>query len=338
MKYLLRTFPYVENLDEVAAGCQRDEWDGLLFDDIPLLLPDAYVAVERALARTENISIGTAVTNLVNRHPSVVAGAAATWQQMCPGRVMLGVGRGDTSLSLAGLTTPSVSQFEQLLKDLTELLGGQSVHSDHHRLAWTDPDCPQPHISVYASGPKVLGVGGRWGDSVTVTVGADPERISWAAQTARQAAQDAGRTIEVGAYVVVGVDGPDSAGIDLVRGQASISAHFQGGTLARYSSSDQELIRSVIDSYDPTRHSTGASPQAQQLTTEFLRQFVVVGDAEQCGRHLQRILDTGLDFLVIVGADRSVPTEERLDHDHRIAVDVIHPLREGAPVRSQPES
>jgi len=46
------------------------------------------------IARTKNITFGTAVINLPNHHPAVVAAEAAQLDHMCKGRFMMGVGPG----------------------------------------------------------------------------------------------------------------------------------------------------------------------------------------------------------------------------------------------------
>ena len=49
------------------------------------------------------------------------------------------------------------------------------------------PAMPKVPVDVAASGPKVIALGATLGDRVTFAVGADPERIAWALETARAA-------------------------------------------------------------------------------------------------------------------------------------------------------
>ena len=63
-----------------------------------LLWRDIYVYMTHGLAATERIPFGTAVTNPRTRHYSVIASAHATLAELYPGRVVLGMGRGDNAV------------------------------------------------------------------------------------------------------------------------------------------------------------------------------------------------------------------------------------------------
>ena len=70
---------------------------------LPAVLPAAstYVgAHRRGRSVTSRLRLGTAVTNLVTRHPAVVASTFATLHHVSGGRAHIGVGRGDTALEL----------------------------------------------------------------------------------------------------------------------------------------------------------------------------------------------------------------------------------------------
>jgi len=68
-----------------------------------LLWRDIYVYMTHGLAATERIPFGTAVTNPRTRHYSVIASAHATLAELYPGRVVLGMGRGDNAVRTLGL-------------------------------------------------------------------------------------------------------------------------------------------------------------------------------------------------------------------------------------------
>src|SRR5919202_1941039 len=62
--------------------------------DGQLLWRNVFVYMSLGLDATERIPFGTAVTNPYTRHPSVLANAHATLEEIYPGRVILGSARG----------------------------------------------------------------------------------------------------------------------------------------------------------------------------------------------------------------------------------------------------
>ena len=59
---------------------------------------------------------------------------------------------------------------------------------------WLDRyDLPRIPIDMSCSGPRSIALGAQLADRVTFAVGAAPERVDWALQIARRAAEEAGR-------------------------------------------------------------------------------------------------------------------------------------------------
>ena len=78
-------------------------------------------------------------------------------------------------------------------------------------------------VNVFGSGPRNLQAAARHGDLVTMTVGAEPDQVAWALGQVRAADPD----VPAGALVVAGVGTDLPALRELVRANASISAHFR---------------------------------------------------------------------------------------------------------------
>jgi 5,10-methylenetetrahydromethanopterin reductase len=94
----LRSYPVPDGMQAHAAAVEEDGWDGLLFTDTQNLSMGVFASLYLAASATSRLKLGTAVTNLVTRHPAVVASAFATLHHVSGGRAHLGVGRGDTAL------------------------------------------------------------------------------------------------------------------------------------------------------------------------------------------------------------------------------------------------
>ncbi|HLE65033.1 MAG TPA: LLM class flavin-dependent oxidoreductase, partial [Candidatus Bathyarchaeia archaeon] len=86
---------------ERARFCEKYGFDSVLIDDHLLYgtdsaaAPEAFTTLAAVGLQTEKIRVGVAVTDLVRRHPAIVAQTTATLASMLPGRVFLGLGAGD---------------------------------------------------------------------------------------------------------------------------------------------------------------------------------------------------------------------------------------------------
>jgi 5,10-methylenetetrahydromethanopterin reductase len=92
----------VPALVDLVRAADRAGLDEVWFPDSQLLWRDVFGVATAAAAGTDRITLGTAVTNLVTRHPAVVASAARTVAEIAPGRFILGVGVGNSSVGPIG--------------------------------------------------------------------------------------------------------------------------------------------------------------------------------------------------------------------------------------------
>lgn len=327
-RFFLRTYAFPDEVEQAARRAEADGWDGLFFQDSQNLTPDITVSMTLAARVTERITIGTAVTNLVTRHPAVVASQFATLQHLSGGRAMLGVARGDTALLLVGRTPPSGSEFAALLDDVRAYLAGGSVRVGDldSRLTWLpDGDLPPVPVNVFASGPRNLALAATHGDRVTFAVGAEPDQVAWAVATVRAASP----SVPVGALVVAGCGHDRAALRDYVRGNASISTHFRRDATSSLRPDDAAVVADVTRDYDVYRHATGSSAQAADLPDDYLDRFCVIGTPEECVERLRTLVDLGLDHVLVLGGGRDADHELRMRSDDLFAREVLPALRAG---------
>ncbi|BDX32291.1 LLM class F420-dependent oxidoreductase [Mycobacterium antarcticum] len=328
-EFFLRSYPIVDGMQEHAAAVECDGWDGLLFTDTQNLSMDVFASLYLAAGATSHLRLGTAVTNLTSRHPAVVASAFATLQHVTGGRAHLGIGRGDSALELIGVKPPSASQFEGQLLQLQNYLRGApvSLGDFESRITWLPlADEPKVPVDVFCSGPLVTSVGARLGDRVTLTVGADAERVRRSMQAIRQVRHDAGlesEDFDVGAFVVVGAGTDRRAIEEIVRGNASVSAHFQRNVVSSMPAAEAAAVEEVTNRYDYYHHGLEHAEQSESLTADFLSQFCIVGTPDYCAERLRGLIDIGLSHVVIVGGSRDIDPATRERSDQLIAREVL---------------
>lgn len=134
------------------------------------------------LASTERVQVGTSVlTPTFRYHPGVIAQAFATLGCLAPGRVILGVGSGESMNEVPlGLEWPDGKERFARLKEAVQLI--QAVWADervtfegtyYSTAQATIYDRPEQPVPIYiaASGPAATRLTGRIGDGFICTSG-----------------------------------------------------------------------------------------------------------------------------------------------------------------------
>src|SRR6185503_10738190 len=144
--------------------------------------PNALVWLGAAAQATERVTLGTRVlTPTFRYHPAVVAQAFATLGCLAPGRVILGVGSGESLNEVPlGLTWPDGKERFARLKEAVTLIrqlwteDRVSFEGTYYRTElatiYDKPDQPVP-IYIGASGPAATRLAGRIADGFITTSG-----------------------------------------------------------------------------------------------------------------------------------------------------------------------
>jgi len=338
--------------NQVARRAERAEaagYDGMTMVDSQNLSGDTYIALALAATCTERLKLATGVTNPFTRHPAVTASSIATVQALSNGRAMLGIGRGDSALAHIGYAPAPVKMFEKYLERVQGYLRGDEVPFDEganvadlelanrptsSRIEWIRPGrYPKVPVDVAATGPKVIRAAARHADRITLAVGADPERIKWGMQVAKDARTAAGldpEGIGFGAYInVVAHDDPE-VGRRLGEGGLSLFARFSamhGTAVGPTTDVERKVMEGVRDAYDMTRHSRAGSAQAAVLTPEFADQFGIFGPSAYCVERLKELIALGLDRLVVVRTSAGADPQEAQRAEQRFEEEVLPALR-----------
>ncbi len=243
------------------------------------------------------------MTNPGTRDPTVLASAYATLHDISGGRMVMGIGRGDSARRVIGLTPVKVAEFERDCRMIRELMNGESVdwNGKELQLAWARAE---PRIPLYVAGygPKALAVAGRVGDGVIIQL-ADPVIIEWIMATARDAAERAGRD-PAALECIVGAPSKVSDDLAACREEvrwfpAMVSNHVMD-LIDRYgwnSDIPSELTDFVKarSFYDYKEHSRVGAAHGAFVSDEICERFCVIGSVEQCAGKLRALEAVGVD-------------------------------------------
>ena len=141
--------------------------------DSHLIWREAYINMAAMLLNTAKVKIGTGVTNPLTRHPSVVASGFATLEESAPGRMIVGIGLGDSSVETMGMKPSTLANFEKSLQQLRELFAGKEAELPTGKIHLLHPCKNKLPIYIAASGPRMLELSGRIAD-----IGIEAERVA----------------------------------------------------------------------------------------------------------------------------------------------------------------
>jgi probable F420-dependent oxidoreductase len=273
--------------------------------DSHVLWQESFEVLPLAADRTSKIKLGHMVTNPATREPTVLASAYATLHDISNGRMIMGIGRGDSSVRYIGQPPVRVAEFERRLEMIKPFMNGEEVTWNERQLQlkWVRPELPQIEMHVAGYGPKALAVAGRRGDGVIIQL-ADPDIIQWIMATARKAAEEAGR--DPAALKCI-VSAPSHISDDLadareqVRWFPAMVGNHVKDLIDRYGADGSVIPQALTDYmearkfYDYDDHSRVGAAHGEFVTDEICDRFCVLGNAEQAMAKLRELESIGVD-------------------------------------------
>ena len=279
-----------------AAGYER-AW----LVDGQMLWQDIYVYLTHGLAATERIVFGTGVTNPRTRHFTVTASTLATLADLHPGRVILGIGRGDNAVRTLGLEPVPTRQLAEVVPKLRELMSGRAVgfRGREVRIRWADADVP---VMMPATGPRNLRLAGALADIVMLYVGVHPTSVAWAIDNVRAGAEDAGRdpdSLEIALLCGMWVADDEQEAWDACRWAPAACANHIADVLRRNPdhAMPEEMTRLVRarDDYDYyAGHLDSAAEHTAYLTGELIDDFALAGPSDKCLGRIRELAELGV--------------------------------------------
>jgi 5,10-methylenetetrahydromethanopterin reductase len=268
--------------------------------DSHLIWREAYVNMAAMALNTTKVKLGTGVTNPLTRHPSVVGSAYATLEEYAPGRMIVGIGLGDSSVETMGMKPAKLDYFEKTLGQMRELLDGKEVQLESGKIHVLHPCKGRVPIYIAASGPKMLELSGRIADGIIVLVGVADDYINHAKEKIAAGAQAAGRKLE-DIYLVLWVPCAvsDSAPArDAVKAHvARVVAHPLPYVL---DPNEQKVLAEIRKTYDYYHHMDQEANHAEVIPDWLVDKFAIAGTVDQCHAQIERIKKTGIQQIAII--------------------------------------
>jgi 5,10-methylenetetrahydromethanopterin reductase len=282
---------------DISAQAQAAEEGGAstLWIACHLFLRDPVTTAALALGATKRIKVALMAMSPYSTHPVYIAMAAATLEEMYPGRVILCLGVGaPADLKAAGIASPrplvTVAETVRICRtlfagDMPDVRGEIFLVAGR-RLA----NGPRPvPIVLAASRPNMLKLAGRETDGVLISAATSPSFVR-----ACLAQAEAGKPIRKACIVYTKL-GP----IDAIRrpiGFVLRGAHHAENLRLGGASLDQEALAAA--------YAAENWPEVDRLVSdEVVRRHAACGSPAEVRARLDEYRSVGLDEVVLGGLD-----------------------------------
>jgi 5,10-methylenetetrahydromethanopterin reductase len=267
-----------------------------------LFMRDPIALATLALSQTARLRVALMAVNPFTMHPVQVAMAAATLDELFPGRVVLCLGVGapadlkavgfDTSKPLKAMRE-ALEATRSLLDGETVKLAGDSFRIDNRRLITGGRAVP---LVLAASGPQMLELAGAAADGVLISAGTSVEFVERTIDQLHRGAK--GRKVRTHALVYSAVDDDEAKAHDRLRRILAIllrGRHHAPNLQAGGSVLDQTALNEAVTAENWVRAEA-------MITDDIVRRHAASGNPEQVSARMKAYHDVGLDEIVIAGA------------------------------------
>jgi 5,10-methylenetetrahydromethanopterin reductase len=299
--------------------------------DTPMVNGDPFVSLALCANATSAIKLGIGVTSPALRSAPAAAAAVASLNAIAPGRMICGVGTGNTARRTLGMRPTTMAELEAFTRALQDLTAGRETEYREGELTRTirflhvgpyvntaDP----VEFVVAAFGLKAAAIAGRRAAGV-ISFGLLAPQV-WASfdETRRQAAREAGQPEHADSYVMTslrvladGVDRYSDLAKDTMGHVAMALLTFAADNPAFGDTLEPDeadavrrlLLRRGTTATDPNRHRTlyrnylgRIDPEDRDLIVgSLVDKLALIGTRDQIAERIAAMEAAGVDEIVI---------------------------------------
>ncbi|GLH98921.1 LLM class flavin-dependent oxidoreductase [Phytohabitans aurantiacus] len=296
-------------VEELAVRAEELGLSSFWVYDTPMVHGDPFTALALCAKATSRIRLGIGVTSPALRSIPAAASGFASLNALAPGRIICGVGTGNSSRRTLGMPPTTAAELETFTASLQELCAGRSIsyrEGDRVRDIRFLHGAPHQHSAdpiefvVAAQGLKAAAIAGRRGTGLLSFAILDPAAWHALRGARREAAEAAGVPVDGETYLMTSLyllgEGEDPYG-DSARGATGHTvlsflafAADKPSFAEVLGAEEREAVRRLLD----RRGTTATMPDRYQaLYTNYL------GRVAPADRDL--VLPSLMDRLTLVG-------------------------------------
>lgn len=283
--------------------------------------PGAFATAGAVAAITRRMLVSIGIVSAFTRSAAALAVEAGQVQKLSAGRFRFGIGVGSNRvLANLGIDTSrpveSIAETVEVLRAL--LAGGLKDHEGPRhivrdfKLAF---EFTPPSLHIGTIGPKMTALAGRVADGMIISTHAPIGLIKQTVDTARTAAQAAGRAprdIHITAFLIACIDRTAAKARDALRPRLAIDI----SRIARNIPTSAQMFLSAGLSQDKIAAlAAAARPEevAHLIDDDVVDALCFAGDAADFQRRLAELQAVGVDEVVLFQAPEEPQFEEHLD-------------------------
>jgi 5,10-methylenetetrahydromethanopterin reductase len=308
----------IRQIADFVREAEDAGFDNAWFPDSQFLWRDVWATIALAATRTERITLGTAVTNLETRNPAVTAAAASTIEEIAPGRFVLGISTGDSSIKTLGLAPTRLGRMREEVDRIRRLMSGEAltyggttgIYANRQMRVKSAPGHAVP-IYIAATAPKALELCGEIADGVLLQAGLAPDLLEAALAKVRLGAENVGRRFEdidicLTAHTAVA---DQETATRLVKPLVVTTSQLGGGGALRAAGIEVEIPPLVGGVYPDVTHAEdwdlaieAASKFVDDETSRrYAESFCLAGPPEVVVDRIRAAVDLGVTSFYILG-------------------------------------
>jgi probable F420-dependent oxidoreductase len=293
--------PHTKSLSLLRAA-ERAGFDQIWSWDSHIIWQEAYSLMGWLIGMSENDKLewGTCVTNPVTRDPMVVGSAFATLNQITGGRVICGIGRGDSSVRVIKRRPSNLAGVERAVEIIHHVGKGEKFLTDEGTEAQMPWARGGTRVYVAGYGPKALRLAGRVAEGVIFQI-ADPFVIQWGMQFVREGAEEAGKNpddLVIHCATATYISDDIAEAREQTRWFPAVVGNHIADILRHHDPEGlpDELIDYVRgrSDYDYTEHAEQGTHHSTYVPDEIVDRFCVVGNEQQIRARLRELEGLGV--------------------------------------------
>jgi len=336
MDYGFAFLSTIDIADDVAYAESKGFTHAWLYDT-QMICADVFQCLALCATKTKTIKLGTNVTNPASRIAPVTANSFATLNLLAPGRVIMGIGTGNTARRTLGMPAARLADLRSHVETCRGLLKGETVpytEGQRRRMirflnpdgGWINLDDDIP-IFIAASGPKALELAGEVADGVILFGAVGDSLLEYTLSRVRAGAERSGRRLE-DLYIMLSTASHVTApGESLASKQRAVGAYVTSQcnifALSVQDATDlpadiRDDIMSFREAYRTpdtpieTRHldlyagyvNEFKADHADIVTEKMIRETTLTGSPDELGERMAKLEAAGVDQIAIHGGSR----------------------------------
>jgi len=304
---------------EVADHARVAEESGfthITFVDQHNISRDVCAMMTVAAMSTRRIHIGQGVSYPVALHPSAIASAAASIDEISGGRAFLGIGAGGAGAVSMGLKPSPLKNLRNAVEFIRKYMVGEEAEFKGVRMQseWIKQPVP---IYMAAAGPRSLQLAGEISDGIMIT-GAHPELLKWRLEQIERGAERIGRDpseIDIWARALCCIsESKEAARRETSSYAAMVAKDTYLSVFSRKTPEGSDLMerleklepgivnefKTVYENFGPYQNERTDAPHAQFVTQRLIDMTMLTGTPEDVCEAIEKIGELGIKTISCV--------------------------------------